>query len=134
MEINKTQRYIFEKGEIIMFSEGEYSSYHCKNIFQVLKTFDIRTVMKNCKCNKYEKRYPWDRTSSECKYCYNDEDTRFCIKKLAEAEANGFIKELNYVEIWEDPFEEDDECVMIEKPEKWNPDFIRGGTIKERSR
>ena len=129
MEINKTQRYIFEKGEIIMFSEGEYSCYHCKNIFQVLKTFDIRTVMKNCKCKDFQKRYNW-MSDSECKYCYNDEDTRFCIKKLAEAEANGFIKELNYVEIWE----EEDEWVMTERPKKLNPDFIRGGTIKERSK
>ena len=132
MKIDKTQRYIFEKDEIIMFSEGVYSNYRCKNIFQVLKTFDIRTIMKNCKCSSYKKRYPWDN-DSECKYCYNGEDNRFCIRKLAEAEANGFIKELNYVEIWEDPL---DVCEweIIEKPEKFDSDFISGGTIKERSK
>lgn len=134
MEINKTQRYIFEKGEVIMFSEGIYSDYHCKNIFQVLKTFDIRTVMKNCKCNKFKKRFPWNSgTSFECRYCYDDENTKFCIKKLAEAEANGFIKELNYIEIWEDPLEVN-EWEITEKPKKFNPNFISGGTIKERSK
>lgn len=131
MEIDKEKhiRYIFEKNEVIMFSEGAYSDYCCKNIFLVLKTFDIRTIMKNCKCGNYKKRYSWDK-NSECKYCYNGEDSNFCVRKLAEAEANGYIKELNYVEIWEDYGYQ---LNTINEPKPFNHNAISGGSIKERN-
>lgn len=130
MEIDKEKhmRYIFEKDEVIMFSEGEYSDYRCKNIFLVLKTFDIRTVMKNCKCKDFQKRSSWTR--SECMYCYNDKYNNFCVRKLAKAEANGFIKELNYVEIWENF---NCQLTTINRPQPFNSVIISGGSIKERN-